>query len=132
MSDTQNGPDDPTAGHVDQGPDAGGVEGAATYVDDLFDAATSRGGRPGASAVLDTETAKVVAFEFEAGDVLKEHAARHPVIIQVIRGRVEFTVVDEVFTLEPGRLIHLTPMLRHAVRAPEAATLTVTMLVPQA
>lgn len=127
---TENGPDDPTAGHVDQGPDAGGEEGTATYVEKLFDAATSRGGRPGAAAVLDTHTAKVVVFEFEAGDVLKEHAARHPVIIQVLRGRVEFTVQNEARTLEPGRLIHLTPMLRHAVRATEPATLTVCMLLP--
>lgn len=133
MSDaTPNEPDDPTVGHVDQGPDAGGTQGRAAYVEAIFDAATSRGGRPGASAVLDTETAKVVAFEFDAGDVLKEHAARHPVIIQVLRGRVEFTVQDDVYTLEPGRLIHLTPMLRHAVRATEPATLTVTMLLPHA
>lgn len=125
-------PTDPTVGHVDQGADAGGTQGIATYVEGLYAAATSRGGRPGAAAALETKTAKVVVFEFAAGDVLKEHAARHPVIIQVLRGRVEFSVQDDVFTLEPGRLIHLTPMLRHAVRAGEPATLTVTMLLPQA
>lgn len=126
---TPNRTDDPTAGHVEQGPDAGGDEGTATYVDGLFDVAASRDGRPGANAVLNTETAKVVVFEFGAGDVLSEHAARHAVIIQVLRGRVEFSVRDEVHTLQPGRLIHLTPMLRHAVRAIEPATLTVTMLL---
>lgn len=130
MSDATQNEADPTAGHVDHGPGAGGEHGTATYVDGLFEVAASRGGRPGASAVLDTETAKVVVFEFDAGDVLKEHAARHPVIIQVLRGHVEFTVQDDVHTLEPGRLIHLTPMLRHAVRATEPATLTVCMLLP--
>lgn len=129
---THHEPQDPTAGHVDQGPDAGEAQGTATYVEGLFDAGTSRGGRPGASAVLDTETVKVVVFEFAAGDLLREHAARHPVLIQVLRGRVEFSVQGEVHTLEPGRLIHLTPMLRHAVRATEPATLTVTMLLATA
>ncbi|WP_040156797.1 cupin domain-containing protein [Mobilicoccus massiliensis] len=122
--------EDPTAGHVEQGADAGGEEGVATFVDDLFTAAHSRGGRPGARAVLDTGDAKVVTFDFAAGDVLPEHAARHPVIIQVLRGSVEFTVQNRALVLEPGRLVHLTPMLRHAVRATEPATLTVTMLLP--
>lgn len=106
-----------------------GDDGVATYVDDIFEAASSRGGRPGAAAVLDTDGVKVVAFEFAAGDVLKEHAAHHAVVIQVLRGSVEFTVQGEVLTLGPGRLVHLTPMLRHAVRAIEDSTLIVTMLL---
>lgn len=122
--------DDPTTGHVDHGPDAGGLGGDATFVDEVFDASQSRGGRPGAAAVLDTDTAKVVAFEFAAGDELKEHAAHHPVIIQVLRGEVEFTIGEDLYMLEPGRLIHLTPKLRHAVRATQPSTLTVTMLLP--
>lgn len=130
ITDATTEPADPTAGHVDQGAKSGSDDGTATYVDDLFEAASSRGGRPGAKTVLDTATTKVVVFEFDAGDTLKEHAAHHPVIIQVLRGRVEFTVQDTVQVLEPGRMIHLTPKLRHAVHAVDSSTLTVTMLLP--
>lgn len=42
-----------------------------TFVDELCGVATPKGGRGGAKAVLDTDTAKVVSFEFERGDVLK-------------------------------------------------------------
>ena len=122
--------DDPTIGHVDQGPDAGGEAGTATYVEDMFSAVTSRGGKPGAAAALDVDTAKVVVLEFAAGDELREHAARHPVIIQVVRGHVRFTLADRELDLAPGQLVHLTPMLRHAVTAVEPSTLTVTMLLP--
>ena len=103
--------------------------GTATRVP-LLGEAESRGGRPGAKNVLATEAGKVVVFEFAAGDVLADHAARHPVIIQVHRGRVELTLPDGPIELAPGEMLHLMPMLRHAVTALEPTTLTVTMLLP--
>ena len=129
MGEDQFEPATVTAGAVDQGSDAGGSEGTSTLVEAVGQV-TSRGGRPGAKAVLDTASTKVVAFEFEPGDVLSDHAARHPVIVQVLRGRVEFTLPDRTVELAPGQLLHLTPMLRHAVKAVEPTTLTVTMLLP--
>lgn len=122
-------PEAVTAGVVDQGRDAGSSAGVATLAN-LFDRTQPRNGRPGAQVALVDEGVKVVAFEFGAGDVLSDHAARHAVLIQVIRGRVEFTLPDRVIPLVPGEVLHLTPMLRHAVRALEPTTLTVTMLLP--
>ena len=124
---------DPTEGHVEQATPrrrAGTDEGTATEVFDILGRSAGRGGRPGATAVLDVESAKVVAFEFEPGDELREHAARHPVLVQVLRGRVSFELPDRTVELVPGRVLHLTPMLRHAVTALEPTTLTVTMLLP--
>lgn len=120
----------PMAGHVTVGADAGGADGVATVVNDVRGVSSPRGERPGASAVLDVPTAKVVAFEFDAGGELHDHAACHPVIIRVERGAAELTLPDRVVTLRPGALVHLPPMLRHAVRALEPTTLTVTMLLP--
>lgn len=122
-------PEAVTAGAVEQGSGAGTSTGAATLVS-VIDRVASHGGKPGAIAVIDTASTKVVAFEFATGDVLAEHAARHPVLIQVIHGRVTFTLPDGPIDLVPGQLLHLTPMLRHAVRALEPTTLTVTMLLP--
>lgn len=117
-----------TAGHVEQG--GGGHEGRATFTGAVAGRVASRGGHPGAVAVLDEASAKVVAFEFDTGDELREHAARHPVVIQVLRGRVAFTVQGETRELVPGELLHLTPMLKHAVTGLEPSTLSVTMLLP--
>lgn len=124
---------DPTQGHVDQsapGRAPGTTEGISTYVDQISERTQSRGGRPGAVSVLDTDTAKIVAFEFAEGDELKEHAAHHPVLIQVLRGSVDFALPDRTIRLTPGQVLHLTPRLRHAVRGLEPSTLTVTMLLP--
>ncbi|WP_168583005.1 cupin domain-containing protein [Gephyromycinifex aptenodytis] len=124
---------DPTRGHVEQaasGRAPGTTDGIATYVEDLRDRSQPRGTRPGAATVLDTDTAKIVAFEFPEGGELKEHAAHHPVLIQVVRGSVDFTLPERTVRLTPGQVLHLTPMLRHAVHALEPTTLTVTMLLP--
>lgn len=123
-------PAEATAGQVEHASDAGTSEGQAT-VTELVGRASSRGGRPGAASVLETDGAKIVAFEFATGDVLAEHAARHPVLIAVLRGRVRFTLPDRDVELAPGEVLHLTPMLRHSVEALEDTTLTVTMLLPR-
>ena len=124
-----NSPEVVTAGAVEQGREAGKIDGKSTLVP-VVDRTSSRNGKPGATALLDTDGAKIVAFESDAGDVLSDHAARHPVLIQVIRGRVDFALPDGVIKPEPGQVLHLTPMVRHAVTALEPTTLTVTMLLP--
>ncbi|MDO4918793.1 cupin domain-containing protein [Kocuria sp.] len=87
-----------------------------------------RHGHPSATTVLDEDGVRIVAFEFGAGDALKEHATPHPALVQVVRGRVNFTLPDGVLELGPGRVLHLTEGLRHAVDAVETTTLTVTLL----
>ncbi|MDO5646267.1 MAG: cupin domain-containing protein [Dermabacter sp.] len=122
--------DDPRSGHVTQGRAAGHERGEATFISEIAGVAHPRGDRGGAAALLTNESTKVVAFEFDTGGVLNEHAAHHPVIIQVIRGRIRFDVNGESIEMAPGQLIHLAPKLRHAVTALEPTTLTVTMLLP--
>lgn len=122
---------DATEGHVSKGRAPGTTDGTATVVETLAGHSTSRGGRPGASTVLDEPSAKIVAFEFAEGDELHEHAAHHPVLIEVRRGRAELVVPDRTIDLRPGMVLHLTALLRHSVRALEPTTLTVTMLLPQ-
>ncbi|MFD2394264.1 cupin domain-containing protein [Dietzia aerolata] len=87
--------------------------------------------RPGASIVHEDETTKIVAFEFGEGQELPDHAAFHPVLIQILRGSVDFGLPDRTIQLGPGEILHLTPQLRHWVRALEPTTLTVTMLLPR-
>lgn len=118
--------------HVPQPADA-----VATPVHGIAGRSTPRENGPSAHTVLDVPTAKVVAFEFGAGQELHEHSAAHPVLIRVVRGRVDVVLTDgttgapagSTVPLGPDDLLHLTPHLRHAVRASEASTLTVTMLL---
>lgn len=97
----------------------------------LFGAAHSRGGRPGAAPMLQTERTKVVVFEFAAGDDFPDHAAHHPTLIQVLRGRATFIIDGTSYDLTPGELLHVPPLAKHSVHAVEPTTLTVTMLLAQ-
>lgn len=130
---------DPTQAESDavqaQGRTAGGkagtTEGTATHITDVIGRSEPFEDRPRASIVHNDETTKIVAFEFSEGHELGDHAAHHPVLIQILRGRVEFGLPDRTLDLRPGEILHLTPQLRHWVRALEPTTLTVTMLLPR-
>lgn len=110
---------------------AGTTEGTATHMTDVIGRAEPFEDKPRASIVHSDETTKIVAFEFAAGQELGDHAAHHPVLIQVLRGRVDFGLPDRTIDLRPGEILHLTPKLRHSVVAAEPTTLTVTMLLPR-
>ncbi|MEQ3836063.1 cupin domain-containing protein [Lawsonella clevelandensis] len=111
-------------------PDAGSDNGTYTLGEQFQPDVQPFPTRPRTFKVLNTSSGKVVGFAFAAGQTLQEHAARHPVLIQVLKGRVTFHVKGEDVELVPGRIIHLTPMLRHSVEAHEDSILTVTMLLP--
>lgn len=132
MSRTPTPPDrDPAAEDRDHGRRAGTDEGTATHHTDVIGRAEPGAKRPGASIVHEDETTKIVAFEFSEGQEWPDHAAFHPVLVQILRGRVEFGLPDRTVDLRPGEILHLTPKLRHHVLALEPTTLTVTMLLPR-
>ncbi len=113
----------------DHGSRAGTTEGTATHLSDIVGRVSPFAKRPRASVIHEDDTVKIVAFEFGADQELAEHAAHHPVLIQLLRGRVEFGLPDRTVDLRPGEILHLTPQLRHSVRALEPTTLTITMLL---
>jgi quercetin dioxygenase-like cupin family protein len=71
---------------------------------------------------------RVVVFGFAAGEVLSEHTASRPAVIQVMRGELELTLDGEAVTAGPGAWIHMTAGLRHAVRAATPAVMLLTLL----
>lgn len=132
MSQEPTTPDrDPGREDRQHGRRAGTDEGTATHHTDVIGRVEPAATRPGASIVHQDETTKIVAFEFGEGQELPDHAAFHPVLIQLLRGHVEFGLPDRTIELRTGEILHLTAKLRHWVRALEPTTLTVTMLLPR-
>lgn len=78
--------------------------------------------------VLKAPGARVVVFAFDAGQVLTEHTAAMPVLLQVLDGHLRITAAGRTVDLRPGGLVHLTARLPHAVDAVEASRLMLTML----
>lgn len=78
--------------------------------------------------ILRAEGVRLVLFAFDEGEVLTEHTAAMPVLLQSLEGRMEITGGDDVFVLEPGDVIHLDTRLPHSVTALTPAKLLLTML----
>jgi quercetin dioxygenase-like cupin family protein len=78
--------------------------------------------------VLQAEGARVVLFSFDAGQVLTEHTAAVPALLQVLDGHLRITADGRTVDLRPGGLVHLGARLPHAVEAVEPSRLQLTML----
>ncbi|MEU3979310.1 cupin domain-containing protein [Streptomyces sp. NPDC026672] len=74
------------------------------------------------------ERVRVVGFAFAAGQELTEHSSALPVVIQVLRGRLDLVLGEERTTAEPGAWIRLPARLPHTVRAVEPSVMLLTML----
>ncbi len=75
---------------------------------------------------------RVVVFGFAQGEELTEHTASRPAVIQVLRGELELTLAGETVTARAGSWTHMSPGLRHAVRALTPAVMLLTLLRPAA
>ena len=78
--------------------------------------------------VLQAEGARIVLFSFDAGQVLTEHTAAVPALLQVLDGHLRITADGRTVDLLPGGLVHLAARLPHAVEAVEPSRLELTML----
>lgn len=81
--------------------------------------------------VLQAEGARVVLFSFDAGQVLTEHTAAVPALLQVLDGHLRISADGRTVDLRPGGLVHLAARLPHAVEAVEPSRLQLTMLDPR-
>jgi len=101
---------------------------------DLYDVAGLVEIQPEATVsrtVLKAEGARVVVFSFDAGQVLTEHTAAVPALLQTLDGHLRITADGRTVDLRPGGLVHLAARLPHAVEAVEASRLQLTMLDPR-
>ncbi|MFW0154686.1 cupin domain-containing protein [Rothia sp. P6271] len=81
-----------------------------------------------AQKIVDAQGASVTLLELAQGQSWKEHHSIHPIIVQVLKGKVRLTVRGQSRTLIPGQIIHLTDHLLHQVDADTPATVMVIML----
>ncbi|NYF99305.1 cupin domain-containing protein [Janibacter cremeus] len=103
------------------------------HVDGLLDLPPEgRGARPGVKKALVGHGARVVMFRFAAGQVLDEHKANFPILVQCLRGTVDFVAGDQTATLGPGGLANLDALVLHEVRAVTDAVFQLVMLDPAA
>lgn len=83
-------------------------------------------------ALLTAPGLRATLFKFAPGQELSEHTSSARVLVQVMRGRCEFTVDGQPRVIGPGELLHMPPKAPHAVRALDEMELLVIQAAPPA
>ena len=78
--------------------------------------------------VVNNAVLRHVLFSFDAGQVLTEHASTRAVIVNLLRGKLNFSIRGENNILEEGDVIYLAPGDRHALEALEPCYMSLTLV----
>ena len=76
------------------------------------------------------EVLDVTVFGFDAGQELTEHRAARAAVVQVITGRLRFTVDGQELDAGPGFWLHMAPETPHALVASDPTIMVLTLLAP--
>jgi quercetin dioxygenase-like cupin family protein len=101
---------------------------AHTTIDIAADAVAIQAGAVVSKVVYRDEEIDVTVFGFDAGEGLTEHTAARPAIIQVLTGRLLFTVEGDERQVVPGAWLHMSPGTPHSLVAEEATIMLLTLL----
>ncbi len=71
---------------------------------------------------------RVVLFAFDRDQVLTEHTASVPAVVQVISGRMEIGLDGDTLEAGPGSWLHMPPHMPHSVTALEPSVMILSML----
>lgn len=74
------------------------------------------------------DSIRVVVFAFDTGQELTEHTASVPALIQVVQGRLQLTLDDEMVEADPKTWVHMPAHLPHSVLALEPSVMLLSML----
>ncbi len=72
----------------------------------------------------------VTAFGFDAGEELTEHSAARAAVVQVVSGRLRFTVDGDDLDAGPGFWLHMAADTPHSLVAVEPTIMVLTLLRP--
>lgn len=83
--------------------------------------------KPAVSLLLDTDFSKEIRIVFKKGQVMEDHQAPFAIIVQVVKGGIEFGVNDKVNQLNVGDIISLMPQVVHNLTATEESIVRLTL-----
>ena len=73
--------------------------------------------KPAVQLILETEFSKEIRIVFKAGQLMKEHKAPLPIVVEVFQGEIEFGVNQTVHHLIKGDLITVGASIAHDLNA---------------
>ncbi len=99
-----------------------------TYFDRLYQSQSIPSDGILSRTLTDNDSLKLVVFQFAAGQVLSEHTAAVPAVLQVLSGEATLTFGDEVREADAGAWAYMPARLPHSVLAKTELVLLLQML----
>ena len=78
--------------------------------------------------LVSNDVMRIVQFTFDAGEMLTEHASPRAVAVQLVSGRMRFTVDGTEHSMREGDVIYLAPSASHSLVADTACRMTLVMV----
>jgi quercetin dioxygenase-like cupin family protein len=101
---------------------------AHTLITDLASEVAIQAGSVVSKVVHRGDGLEVTVFAFDTGEQLTEHTAARSAVIQVVSGRLGFTVDGEQLELDHGAWLHMDAGAPHALVATEPTVMLLTLL----
>ena len=86
------------------------------------------GEKVGVKALFETAFTKEIGIYFEAGLSMKEHKTPYPIVVQLIEGKLNFKVGEEIHSLVAGDLLSLEGGVPHSLLAIERSIVRLTLV----
>jgi quercetin dioxygenase-like cupin family protein len=83
--------------------------------------------KPAISIVLETSFSKEIRIIFKKGQIMKDHKAPFAIVVQVIKGSINFGTNEESIELNQGDLISLKANVIHNLTAIENSVVRLTL-----
>lgn len=101
---------------------------AHTVIEDLASEVAIQPGSVVSKVVHRGDGLDVTVFAFDTGEQLTEHTAARAAVVQLVSGRLRFTVDGEQLDLGPGCWLHMQPGAPHALVATEPTVMLLTLI----
>ncbi|NLR94285.1 cupin domain-containing protein [Flammeovirga agarivorans] len=83
--------------------------------------------KPMISVLFETEFTKEIRIAMKEGSVMKEHKAPTPIVIEMVKGNIDFGVNNEILHLAEGDLLTLDGHVPHDLKATKDSIVRLTL-----
>ena len=83
--------------------------------------------KPMIKVLFETEFTKEIRIAMKAGVLMKKHQTSFPIVVELVEGKVDFGVNDQVLNLSKGDLIALDGGVLHDLVSKEDAIVRLTL-----
>ena len=94
----------------------------------LLDLAPVAAGGIVSKPLLDHGDVKQILFAMDTNQAISEHQVPYPATVQILDGKLHFTVAHEVHEMESGDWLIMPPHAPHALRAEKPTRFLLTLL----